>query len=415
MTEAVPAGRPDWHRNLPVLASTQLLTVTAMSAVLPFLPFFIRELGVTDRADVERWSGLIFSGPFLAAALMSPVWGYLGDRYGHRPMVIRAVFGLAVMNVAYCFVQTPMQFWILRLLQGMVTGFIPASLAITSATTPAEELPGAMGKLQASASAGRLLGPALGGLLAGVMPFRGIFLLVGSAILLAAIGVVLWLKEPARAPMKARTSPLTNLKFAVADVRMRAALAGLFVTMIAASLAMPVFPLYVEDLLAGTGDPAWWTGVGFGVVALFSMIGAAMIGRLAETIGLKVLLVLALVLTSGALGAHALVRGLPALLAVRAALGLGFAGIQPVLLSMISRRAPAGHGGGITGLASAASILGFFVGPIAGGWLAGYVGAGGTFVLAGAIMIVCAMLAAIFARQLHRDRQVLSLPDPLPR
>ncbi len=46
-----------------------------MSLVLPFIPFFVRELGVVERGEIERWSGLIFSAPFLAAALMSPDLG----------------------------------------------------------------------------------------------------------------------------------------------------------------------------------------------------------------------------------------------------------------------------------------------------------------------------------------------------
>ena len=148
-------AQPTWRRNLRILTISQFLAVTGMGIVLPFIPFFVRELGVTDRAAVERWSGLIFSGPFLAAGLLSPVWGHLGDRYGHRMMVIRAIIALAVVNFALVLVQTPLQFWLLRLLQGAVTGFVPAALAITSASPPALHLPAAMAGLHASAAAGR--------------------------------------------------------------------------------------------------------------------------------------------------------------------------------------------------------------------------------------------------------------------
>ena len=70
-----------WRRNLVVLGAGQLVAISAMGIVIPLIPFFLRELGMTDRAELERWSGLVFSGPFLAAALMSPVWAALGDRY----------------------------------------------------------------------------------------------------------------------------------------------------------------------------------------------------------------------------------------------------------------------------------------------------------------------------------------------
>jgi hypothetical protein len=87
-----------WKRNLVVLSVGQVVTISAMGIVIPLIPFFLRELGMTDRAALERWSGLVFAGPFLAAASMSPVWGFLGDRYGHKKMVVRAIVALAVVR-----------------------------------------------------------------------------------------------------------------------------------------------------------------------------------------------------------------------------------------------------------------------------------------------------------------------------
>jgi DHA1 family multidrug resistance protein-like MFS transporter len=412
------AARPLWRRNLLVLSSSQLVTVAAMSIVIPFIPFFVRELGVTDRAAVERWSGLIFSGPFLAAGLMSPVWGALGDRYGHKPMVVRAIIGLAVVNFLCYFVRTPLEFWILRLIQGAVTGFIPAALAITSATTPPDKLPDAMGKLNAAAAAGRFMGPAAGGILAGLLGYRDIFLLTGSMIAIGAVTVVLFLENPP--PRRsARGSPFGNLTLAWQDRRLRLALVGLLFSMVAASMVMPIFPLFVEDLLArasGRGlDAATWTGIGFAVVAGFAMLGSAALGPVAQHVGLKVVLIASLCVTSIALALHPLVDGLVGLLAVRALLGIGVAGVQPVLISMISREAPEGRGGGFAGLASAATIFGFFLGPGSGGWLANHVGVDGVFRIAAGLAALCGIGAAIVARRTGRNRQIRPLPIGLPR
>lgn len=423
MTESSAAppssGRPVWRRNLVVLAGTQLLTVAAMSIVIPFIPFFVRELGVTDRAAVERWSGLIFSGPFLAAGLMSPVWGALGDRYGHKPMVVRAIVGLAVVNFLLYFVQTPLQFWILRLVQGTVTGFIPAALAITSATTPSDRLPEAMGKLNASAAAGRLAGPAAGGILAGILGYRDIFLLTGAMITVGAVAIVLFLENPPRAENRRRASPIENLRLAWRDVRMRFALGGLLATMVAASMVMPIFPLYVEDLLARAGDgglaATTWTGIGFAVVAGFALIGSAGLGPVADRFGLKSVLVASLGVCSLALALHPLANSVAAMLVVRALLGIGIAGVQPVLISWISRGAPEGRGGGFAGLASAATIFGFFLGPGSGGWLANHVGVDGVFRVAAALVMLCGIVAAVVARQGGRGRDLQPLPSQMPR
>jgi len=417
--DAAAGGTADppviWKRNLSVLVAGQLLAVSAMGIVLPLIPFFVRDLGVTDRAAVERWSGLIFSGPFLAAALLAPVWGNLGDRYGHRKMVIRAIVGLAVVNLALVFVKTPLQFFLLRFFQGAITGFIPAALSITSASTPPDKLPGAMARLTASASAGRLIGPAVGGLLAGFLTFQQLFLTVGIVISVAAVVVSALLKEPPIPRVERPLSAAGNLKWAFRDPRLRLALPGLLLAMVGISMVMPIFPLYVEDLLGGRGDAKVITGIGFAVVAGATLIQSSGIGWLAGRIGLKVVLVTSLALAALSLWLHVAVRGVGSMLAVRALLGVAAAGIAPVLHTMVSRATPDGMRGGMAGYASAATILGFFFGPFLGGWLASHVGVDGVFRIAAAVTAACAVGAAIIARRVGGDRRLVPLAEEIPR
>lgn len=391
------------------------MAVSAMGIVIPLIPFFLRDLGMTDRAELERWSGLIFSGPFLAAALMSPVWGVLGDRYGHKKMVVRAIVGLAVVNLLMVLVQTPTQFFLLRFTQGIVTGFVPAALAITSSSTPRDRLPGAMGRLAASASAGRLLGPAIGGLLAGFLAFRQLFLLVGSTIAVVAVFVTLFLKEPPRDPGLKTSSLTAPLRTAMAEPGLRIALAGLLVSMSGISMTMPIFPLYVEDLCGAGVDPRVVTGIGFATVAGFTLLASTMLGKFADVVGLKMLLVGSLALAAIALVLHPLATGLGSMLALRALLGVSTAGIGPVLHSMISRAAPEGMRGGITGLANSAMILGFFVGPIFGGWFAATAGIDAVFRVAAGLAFGCGVAAAIVARRVGHDREIGPVQPEIPR
>jgi DHA1 family multidrug resistance protein-like MFS transporter len=411
----MPPERQIWQRNLLVLSAGQLVAISAMGIVIPLIPFFLRELGMTDRAELERWSGLVFSGPFLAAALMSPVWGWLGDRYGHKRMVVRAIVGLAVVNLLLVFVQSPLQFFLLRLVQGLVTGFVPAALAITSASTPGDRLPAAMGRLAASASAGRLLGPAIGGILAGFVAFRHLFLIVGMTIAAAAVMVAVQLKEVGREEGADRPSMFAALSWSLADRRLRLALVGLFASMIAVSMTMPIFPLYVEDRCGAGSDPKLITGIGFAVVAGFTLVGSTFLGRVSDRVGLKRLLVAALTLAAVSLALHAVVRGIGPMLALRAMLGLSVAGIGPVLHAMIGRAAPAGMKGGTTGVANCATILGFFVGPIFGGWFANRVGVDGVFLSAAITAILCATVATVATRRVGVDRVIPRLPRELPR
>ncbi len=71
-----------WKKNLYVIWIALFFTMVGMSMVVPFLPLYIRDLGVTDQIEVERWSGLAFAGPFVFSFFLTPVWGMLGDRFG---------------------------------------------------------------------------------------------------------------------------------------------------------------------------------------------------------------------------------------------------------------------------------------------------------------------------------------------
>ena len=139
------------------------------------------------------------------------------------------------------------------------------------------------------------------------------------------------------------------------------------------------------------------------------------LGRISDRVGLKLLLVGSLLLAAIALGLHPFATASAPMLALRAFLGVAAAGIGPVLHAMISRAAPDGMRGGITGLANSATILGFFVGPIGGGLLANAIGIGGVFRVAAVLAGACAVGAAVTARRVGRDRQLDTLPREVPR
>ena len=72
-------------------------TAAGMSLVIPFLSFYIEELGVTGTSSIAQWSGLAFGVTFLMGAIVSPIWGKLGDIHGRKLMLIRASLGMAII------------------------------------------------------------------------------------------------------------------------------------------------------------------------------------------------------------------------------------------------------------------------------------------------------------------------------
>ena len=81
---------PLWKRNLWLCCLACFIISIGMSQLAPILPLYLQELGMTDGNDIAKWSGLIFGVNFVTLAIASPIWGRLSDKYGRKPMVLRA-------------------------------------------------------------------------------------------------------------------------------------------------------------------------------------------------------------------------------------------------------------------------------------------------------------------------------------
>ncbi|MEM5607458.1 MFS transporter [Bacillus toyonensis] len=117
-----------WKRNLMICWLGCFTTATGMSLVIPFLSFYIEELGVTGTSSIAQWSGLAFGVTFLMGAIVSPIWGKLGDIHGRKLMLIRASLGMAVIMTLMGFVTDVYQLVALRFLMGAVSGFLSTAM-----------------------------------------------------------------------------------------------------------------------------------------------------------------------------------------------------------------------------------------------------------------------------------------------
>jgi MFS family permease len=95
MTEE-DSGTASWERNLWACVFGSFTTIVAMILLLPFLPIYVQQLGVTDHAAIVQLSGAAYGATFLTAALFAPLWGRLDDQYGRKLMLIRANLGMAI-------------------------------------------------------------------------------------------------------------------------------------------------------------------------------------------------------------------------------------------------------------------------------------------------------------------------------
>jgi DHA1 family multidrug resistance protein-like MFS transporter len=133
MTRAI-----SWQRNLAVLSAVQVISTLGFGLIFPFLPLYVRDLGVSTTGSLEFWAGLAFSAQAFTMMIASPIWGTVADRSGRKLMLERATLGGAIIVGAMGFVQNAEQLVILRALQGATTGVIAANNALVASQTPKE-------------------------------------------------------------------------------------------------------------------------------------------------------------------------------------------------------------------------------------------------------------------------------------
>jgi len=389
-----------WRRNLYILCGTQFLGMMAMNLVVPFLPFYLRALGVTNADDLARWSGLVFAGPFMTAFVATPFWGALGDRYGRKLMVIRALFGLTISQLLIGFAQDAVQIFAFRLLQGALSGFIAATLALVSASTPRERIGYALGMLQSSTAAGTVIGPFVGGLLADLIGYREIFFIVAALCLIAGI-VVMKLVDEIALPGITSTNfftPFHNMRLMVTDKHLRVVALTIVLAQTSVQMIEPIFALFIESFTAETRFLSTLTGAIFAIAGVFMVFSAPWWGKRNDRSGFKQNLVSALAGTGVAYGFHLLVPNLFALTGLRALLGFARGGILPALYSLTNLHAPGDRKSGMIGIASSMTILGNMIGPIIGGMIGGNIGIRACFAVSSGMLIMTALIVWKYMR-----------------
>ncbi len=338
--------------------------MVGMSMVVPFLPFYIRELGVTNPDELEHWSGIVFSGPFILSFILTPVWGMLGDRFGKKTMVMRAIFGLAVSQLLIGFSANVVQLFIFRMVQGAISGFIASSLALVSAGTPKEKSGYAIGILQTSISSGTVIGPFIGGIISDMTSYRTVFFVTSGICFISGILVLINVREPERMASKRVYTVIENYRYVFKKSAILTAMISITFIQISITIAQPVFALFVESITKGTEYISTLTGAIFGTLGIFSVISSPWWGRRNDTKSFKKNIIIAITGAGLAYCLHTFITNPFLLFPVRAFLGFCIGGIIPVLYAYINKNISDDRKGGVMGIASSFTLLGNLIGPL---------------------------------------------------
>jgi MFS family permease len=362
-----------WRRNLVICLLGSFTTIVAMTLLLPFLPLYVEQLGVTGHAAIAQWSGIAYGATFFAAALVAPFWGRLADRYGRKIMLVRASLGMAVAMSLIGMATNVWQLVALRLFAGLAGGYASGSTILVATQTPRGRSGWALGMLASGIMAGNLVGPLVGGVLPPLIGIRGTFWLAGGMIFITFLATTFLLKEEVRPSAASRAVSRAGWS-AIPDKRpVIAMLATGALLMIANMSIEPIITLYVAQLV----DAARVTlisGITMSAAALGSVLSASRLGRLADRIGHTRVITGALLAAALLLLPQAYVTNEWQLVGLRFLMGVALGGLLPCITSVIRHNVPEGGVGRALGLATSTQYLGQVLGPVMGGFVGGQIG-----------------------------------------
>ncbi|WP_282940813.1 MFS transporter [Paenibacillus sp. RC67] len=380
-----------WKRNLWLLWVGCFITSASFSMVIPFLPLFLLHIGVSQH--IELWSGLLFSSAFFAGAISAPYWGALGDKYGRKPMIIRAGFVLFVIYILTSMVTNSYQLLVLRLLQGLLSGFIPGSIALVGTNTPEKHVGYALSLMSTSTATGSIMGPLLGGIISKIFDSRVAFASAGVFVLLSTLLVLFWVNEEKFVPSKDRTSIIESMRLAVNNKPFLTVLLLTLLTQFSVMTIEPVLPLYIVQIGGSAKDASLLAGIVFSLVGIASILFAPRWGKLADKIGFHKILVIGLLV--GGLGnlAQILFHGIWGFSIVRFVYGAFFCAVFPALNGLVVRSTPTDFRGRAFGLNQTANQLGGMLGPLVGGAISGIFSIHSVFWVTGILLLCAGVLA----------------------
>lgn len=394
-----------WKENLRVAWFGSFLTGASISLVVPFMPIFVEQLGI-EGDQVAFYAGLAISVSAVSAALVSPIWGILADKYGRKPMMIRAGLAMTITMGGLAFV--PNIYWLLflRLLNGVFTGFVPNATALIASQVPKDKSGAALGTLSTGVVAGTLTGPFVGGFIAEIFGIRNVFLLVGVFLFLAAILTIFFIKEDFQPVAKEKAIPTKEVFSAFKYPRL---LVNLFLTsfviQFSAQSIGPILALYVRDL-GQTENLLFVSGLIVSSMGFSSMMSAGILGKLGDKVGNHRLLVVAQIYSViiYILCAHAtspLQLGL-----YRFLFGLGTGALIPGVNALLSKLTPKSGISRIFAFNQVFFYLGGVIGPMAGSAVAGYLGYHAVFYATAACVAFSCLCNLVQFRSLLKVKEI---------
>lgn len=380
-----------------VVAVVMLCHFIAAFAALGMPPFFALILQRSLHNDVPWLAGAFYVVPTLLAAVSAPWWGRLADRFGKKPLLVRAQLGLAASFLLASFATNSFAFLAALVLQGVLGGTFAASNAYLATVASGTTLTRSLTAMQWSARAALVAAPACLGLWMGaespIVLYRWLALLP-----LAAAALIAWLPAGEATAGVAKRAPRTSegdaTTIAPATPRQIYVLQLVFVF-----ATVVTFPYFIPDMQQRLpGASAATAGLLFGLPHVVYLVAAPLLSRrlgLAPSLGL---LAAAFGTLAISLFAQAAPLNLPALMLWRllmgAAMTVGFIGLHALVASVVH----AGNAGHTFGWFESSSKWGAVAAGLAAGAATSALGLRTSYLLGAALLVPMAGYLLLAAR-----------------
>ncbi|MBW4224626.1 multidrug efflux MFS transporter [Enterobacter roggenkampii] len=394
-----------WKVNLISVWFGCFFTGLAISQILPFLPLYVSQLGVTSHEALSMWSGLTFSVTFLVSAIVSPMWGSLADRKGRKLMLLRASLGMAIAILLQAFATNVWQLFFLRAVMGLTSGYIPNAMALVASQVPRERSGWALSTLSTAQISGVIGGPLLGGFLADHVGLRAVFIITAVLLVVSFLVTLFLIKEGGR-PVISKSERLSG-KAVFASLPYPGLMISLFVTTMVIQLCNgsvgPILALFIKSMEPESTNIAFLSGMIAAVPGVSALISAPRLGKLGDRIGTARILMATLIFAVVLFFAMSFVTSPLQLGVLRFLLGFADGAMLPAVQTLLVKYSSDQVTGRIFGYNQSFIYLGNVAGPLIGASVSAMAGFRWVFAATAIVVLINIIQLAI---ALRRRRQM---------
>ena len=382
-----------WKRTVYISLVCVFCTAFGVSQLAPILPLYFHDLGVQTPEAMSLWSGLATGATYIIVCLAAPFWGRVADKKGRKITLIRSSFGMALCNILIAFQTTPEGVVLIRLIQGLVSGFYSASITLIASETPIERTGWALGLLASANLAGSLIGPLLGGYIADTVGIRNDFIIVGALMGLAGVLATIFIHENYVPQPNPEKLSIRKLKEQIPEFNSIVALCvASFIYAICIMSLQPVISVYIKGIVpSDTENLAFIAGAVFSAMGIAQLMSSSPLGKLVDKIGPRKVLVVSLIYVGILNIPQAYVSDVYQLAIIRFLQGFGLGGMLPALNTYLSSKTPREFTGQVFSYNQSCLFFGYFLGSVGGASLMAWLGFTTLFWVSGGLFIISAL------------------------